>query len=156
MLSTMAVENDNPSELDNIFSLWEQNALLLCMEAEKTSETKEETSLDNLAKALKVNLIWDGNGLEELSKKQKELFYSAAQEAIINAVKHAGAKTMKISFAKEKDRICCNFTNDGMIENKNISFSGGLGNLARLGEQQNATLSVNVENEFILSLCFKK
>ena len=156
MLSTMAVENDNPSELDNIFSLWEQNALLLCMEAEKTSETKEETSLDNLAKALKVNLIWDGNGLEELSKKQRELFYSAAQEAIINAVKHAGAKTMRISFIKEKDSICCNFTNDGKIENKNISFSGGLGNLARLSEQQNATLSVNVENEFILSLCFKK
>ena len=156
MLSTMAVENDNPSELDNIFSLWEQNALLLCMEAEKTSETKEGTSLDNLAKALKINLIWEGSVPEELSKEQRELFYSAAQEAIVNAVKHAEAKTMKISFIKEKDSIWCNFTNDGKIENKEISFSGGLGNLARLSEQQNAELSVNVEKEFVLSLCFKK
>ena len=85
-----------------------------------------------------------------------EIKFNKEQEAIINAVKHAGAKTMRISFIKEKDSICCNFTNDGKIENKNISFSGGLGNLARLSEQQNATLSVNVENEFILSLCFKK
>lgn len=156
MLSTMAVENDDSFELDNIFSLWEQNALLLCMEAEKTSETKEGVNLDNLAKALKIKLVWEGSVPEVLSIEQKELFYSAAQEAMVNAVKHAEAKTMRISFMKENDCIYCRFINDRKIENKEISFSGGLGNLARLSEQQNAGLSVNVDNEFVLSLCFKK
>ena len=126
------------------------------MEAEKTSETKEGVNLDNLAKALKIKLVWEGSVPEVLSKEQKELFYSAAQEAMVNAVKHAEAKTMRISFKKENDCIYCRFINDGKIENKEISFSGGLGNLARLSEQQNASLSVNVDNEFVLSLCFKK
>ena len=54
MLSTMAAESDDIEGLDKILSLWSQNALLLCMEADETTDVKAITRIKELAKALKM------------------------------------------------------------------------------------------------------
>lgn len=48
-------------------------------------------------------------------KKHRELVFAAAQETIANAVKHAGAKHMKISFEENSSWLCCCFENDGTV-----------------------------------------
>ena len=154
MLSTMAASGEDPAALDRIFSLWEQNALLLGKEAEETKE--KDDSLAQLAAALDIRLIWLGTLSQTLSGPQRSLFYSAAQEAIVNAAKHAGAKIMTISFDESEGRRYCRFTNDGAVPKDPGRFTGGLANLSLLAGKQGASVSASCEKGFTLSLCFPK
>ena len=152
MLSTVAADKKDTQALDNIFSLWEQNALLLCMEADKKANQQESNSVESLAKALGISLIWHGDLPPALSEKQKELFFFTAQEAIINAVKHAQAKTMEISFEEAPNELTCRFANDGALPEGEVRFEGGLANLALLAEKQNAQISKEIDKKFAILL----
>ena len=154
MLSTMAADREDTAGLDRIFSLWEQNALLLCMQAGGAADAKAADSLEKLAEALKIRLIWQDILPDTLSDRQRGLFYSAAQEAIVNAVKHASATRITISFSETDTHMICRFTNDGDIPDSEPRFAGGLLNLARLAERQGATVSVNAGESFTLTVCF--
>lgn len=152
MLSTMAASNENPAALDRIFRLWEQNALLLGREAEE----EKDDSLEQLALALDIRLIWQSSLPPTLSPARRSLFLAAAREALINAVKHARAKTMTISFEEAEDRIFCRFANDGAVPSSPVRFTGGLANLLALADKQGAFVSVCCADGFTLSLCFPK
>lgn len=152
MLSTMAAGTADTAELDRIFTLWEQNALILCMEA----DGEGGDSLEELAAALKLELCRQDDIPEALSEKQRGLFFSAAKEAMVNAVKHAGAKTLAIGFEETEDRIFCRFTNDGAVPVNAVHFSGGLKNLALIAKKQGATVSAESDKSFTLTLCFPK
>ena len=154
MLSTMAAGSDDASELDRIFSLWEQNALLLCMEAGDTADEIAAESVEKLAEALKIRLVWCGAVPETLTEKQRGLFFTAAKEAVINAVKHASAKEIRISFDIAEDRVCCHFTNGGSVQPGDVRFAGGLLNLSRLAEKQGASVTAAAGEEFTLTLTF--
>lgn len=153
MLSTMAAEGDDAETLDRIFALWEQNALLLCLEAERTEDTEAVRRIERLAEALKIRLIWQ-QPMPALRDEQRALLRSAAQEAIANAAKHAGATTMAVSFDMSDEGLYCRFTSDGRMPAVPVRFTGGLANLARLAEKQGASVSVSVTETFTLSLCF--
>ena len=156
MLSTTAADAGDEDELNRVFSLWEQNALLLCMEARSDRDTRAIGSLEQLAAALRLRLVWQGELPEILSERQRSLFFSAAQEAMANAVKHAEAKTVVISFNETETELCCRFTNDGKAAPEPVTFTGGLRNLSLLAEQQGASVSAGAGNGFTLSLCFPK
>lgn len=156
MLSTMSVESGNKKAFNRILSLWENNALLLCMEAEQTEDAKEASDMDKLAEALKIRLVWQNDPLPLLSEAQRGLFLSAAKEAIINAKKHAEAKTLSISFSETGEGIFCRFANDGAIPESPVLFTGGLQNLSRAAAEQGATISTYFDKEFILSLYLPK
>ena len=156
MLSTAAAQSEDTAALDGIFSLWEQNALLLCMEAEKNADTKAVGGLEKLAEALKIRLIWQETLPASLSEKQRGLLFSAAQEAIANAAKHAGAKTVTVSFSETETALCCHFTNDGKVPAEDVAFAGGLANLSLLAEKQGAAVSVRTGALFTLTLTFPK
>ncbi|MBR7092043.1 MAG: hypothetical protein IKI50_02525 [Clostridia bacterium] len=154
MLSTMAADGEDAAALDPIFALWEQNALLVCMEADEVADTKAAARIEKLAEALKIRLIWRGTLPAALSEKQRSLFFSAAQEAIANAAKHAQAKTMEISFQQTGASFSCFFTNDGRIPDGEVRFTGGLANLALLAAKQGARICVHTDGTFSLSLQF--
>ena len=156
MLSTVAAKSEDTAELDRIFSLWEQNALLLCMEADKNSDTKASEHIETLAEAIKIRLIWQEALPDALSEKQRSLFFSAAQEAIANAVKHAEAKTVSISFNETENLVFCNISNDGILPSDPVHFTGGLANLSLIAENQGASVSVSLGETFTLSLQFPK
>ena len=126
------------------------------MEADETADTKQSISIEKLAETLKIRLIWQVALPSVLSEKQRGLFFSAAKEAIVNAVKHAEAKAMDISFTETETHLCFNFTNDGKIPLKTVEFTGGLLNLSTLAGKQGATVSVNADKNFTLSLYFPK
>lgn len=154
MLSTMIAEDEDAEALDRIFSLWEQNALLLCMEANKGEDETALNRVEALAAALKIRLNRHGGVPAELSDERRNLVFSAAQEALANAAKHARAKEMDLSFKRTKTGLSCIFANDGNLPKEKIRFTGGLSNLARLAKEQGAALSVEIGEKFVLSLFF--
>lgn len=155
MLSTVAANGTDAEALDNIFSLWEQNALLLCMQADNEANAQQTDSAETLANALGINLIWNGELSGGLDDEQRELFFFTLQEAIINSAKHAQAKTVEISFEQTQTALICRFTNDGTPPQCEVRFEGGLANLARLAEKRGAALSTETVDKFTLVLILK-
>ena len=155
MLSTIAADPENDEELNRIFALWERNALLLCMESNESNKDAVK-QLEELAQALGIQLLWNSELPESMTSKQRELFFAAAQESITNAVKHAQAKMIKMSFAETQKDMQCTFENDGDIPEGDIHFTGGLANLAVLAKEQNASISAESGEKFRLSLHFSK
>lgn len=154
MLSTMATDGEDAEALDNIFKQWQKNALLLCREAEEKTEQNAVDQMNRLAQLFGLAIHWDERLPEELTEKQRELFLTAAREAIVNAVKHAEAKELKISFDESETGIRCIFENICIIPAGEVYFTGGLANLSRLAEEENAVLSAEAGETFRLTLCF--
>lgn len=156
MLSTMAADLENEEELNQIFSLWERDALLLCMESNENQSEDAFRQLNDLAQALSIEVLWENDLLNKLSIQQRTLFFIAAQEAITNAVKHGQARKLHISFTETQKDICCLFGNACDNPKKNTQFTGGLANLSVLAEEQNVIVSAKAGETYILSLIFPK
>lgn len=154
MLSTVAFENENVANLDKIFALWQENASLLFMEAKENKQEVMGRKIEDLAKALKINLIWKDEPISILSEEERNIFYIAAQEAIANASKHANAHRIIISLIKKEGYVECRFINNGELPNKPITFTGGLANLEKLVKKNNASIKASYDNQFVLSLIF--
>ncbi len=156
MLSTMAADEEDTAQQNRIFSLWEQNALLLCMQAEETSDKKAAARMEELADALGVRLCWNGELPSALTDHQRDLFFTVAQEAVINAAKHAQAENVTVSFAQDDDSVLCSFTNDGRVAPGEVRFVGGLANLRLIAGEQGVGVSAEAGETFTLSLRFPK
>jgi hypothetical protein len=156
ILSTVADNSADRETLDQIFSLWEKNTMLLCRQADEDAGRGAANRLEQLARALDIRLIWRTSLPNTLTKKQRELFFTAAQEAVANAVKHAGAKAVEISFSEAETAICCDFENDGRMPAGNVRFTGGLANLAYLAGEEGASVLADIGKTFKLSLRFAK
>ena len=156
MLLTSAAKSTDTEEIDRIFSLWARNALLLCREAAEVSGVRDISDIRDLASALKLNVSWQEPGPEALSGEQRKLIFSAAGEAVINAVKHAGATDMSVNFEEDDLYYYCRFSNNGRLPKGDVHFTGGLANLARLAEKQGASVSVSSDKTFVLSLSIPK
>ena len=156
MLSTMAAGKEDTAALDGIFSLWEQNALLLCMQADGTPGIKAAARVDDLANALGVRVHWRSGLPSAMTETQRDLFFSAAQEAVVNAAKHAGAENLEISFTEDETSVQCAFCNDGKVDAGEVHFVGGLANLVLLADEQGASVSAQAGETFTLFLRFTK
>lgn len=156
MLSTMAADKTDTAALDRIFSQWEQNALFLCMQADESEDQKEAERLNDLARSLGIRLTWRTELPSAMTSKQRALFFIAAQEAVINAAKHAGANNLDISFTENAQTLLCDFVNDGIIPSEDVRFVGGLKNLALLAGEQSACVFAKCAERFTLSLRFQK
>lgn len=154
MLTTVTADREDTGTLDDIFNRWQQNALLLCREAEGKEGQNTSDKLTQFAELLGLTLQQNGTLPDTLTEKQKELFYTAAQEAIVNVVKHGEAKKLELSFEESKTGIRCIFENDGNIPKGNIRFTGGLANLSILAREQDASLSAEAGETFRLFLFF--
>ena len=154
MLSTVATDNEDISSLDKIFALWQENASLLSMEAEENKQEVMSRKIEELAKALKIRLVWKDEPVSILNEEERNIFYIATQEAIANASKHAKANRMIISIVNVDGHIECRFINNGELPNQAITFTGGLANLEKLIKKQGAILEANYDNQFVLSLIF--
>ena len=152
MLSTVAADKADTQSLNNIFSLWEQNALLLCMEANGKADVQQSDTVDLLADALGISIKWRGALPQTLSGGQRELFFYTAQEAVINAVKHAQATEVEISFEQSDGALICRFTNNGKLPSGDVRFAGGLANIALLAEKQGAAVFTEIGKKFTLAL----
>ena len=154
MLSTVSTDSVDVTSLDKIFALWQENASLLFMEAEENRREFMSQNIEELAKALKIRLVWKGEPVSILNAEERYLFYIASQEAIANSSKHGKASRMIISIVNVDGHIECHFINNGELPNRSITFTGRLANLEKLAKKQGAILKVTNDHKFVLSLVF--
>ncbi|MDO4483013.1 MAG: hypothetical protein Q4C54_00860 [Clostridia bacterium] len=152
MLTTAAADVAGREAMRDILTTWQKNAVLLCMEAEQ--QKLEQHRLDALARQLNIRLTWHRPMPAALTEAQQALVCTAAREAIINAVKHAGAENLSVAFEDTEEGIVCTFENDGKLPQGPIRFSGGLGNLARLAQQQHTRVTAEADTAFRVKLHF--
>lgn len=156
MLTTVAAEDGDAAAMDAIFALWEQNALLLCMDAEDAADEVASARIEALAEALRIRLTWATDVPLSLDEGRRGLVYTAAREALANAAKHAHATEMAIAFDETEDGVDCRFVSDGVMPQGAVTFTGGLANLARLAAKEGAVVSVAVGERFTLSVRFPR
>ncbi len=140
-------------EFQNVLTLWRNNAVLLGNEAEKNEEDGDTFGIDKLAELLGIHVIWTRMLPQETPKKFRELLVMITREAIANAVKHAGAKTITIDMSTTNHALMIVISNDGETPVREVEAGGGLSNIRRLVEAQKGNLQVIVKEQF--TLCIK-
>lgn len=154
MLSTVCAREEKGESLDNIIALWKNNALLLCRASADQELENFADELEKIGEALGITL--KRQEYPSLTREERELVFCAAQEALANAAKHAAATELSITFTKTEEGLLCEISNNGLLPEKPVIFTGGLYNLERLCAEQGAVLSVRISQRFALELMLGK
>ena len=120
-----ALYNGSEKERRKAMESWKINALQLIMETGGSPGANVRLDIKSLAGLIGINVCTDG--LPEFSDPAAgRLFVACAKEAMINAVKHAGAGNLFIEAKRGPDGTEFRFTNDGRVPEGDIIESGGL------------------------------
>lgn len=85
-----------------------------------------------------------------------ELITAAGAEALTNAVRHAGAKQLRVNVS-QTDLVCSAvFTNDGRRPAKPLQEGGGLKGLLQTHRRRSGTMTVSAIPEFTLTVTIPK
>lgn len=113
-----------------------QNTILLCLEASENEENPL-SDLYELAKLIGINIHIDSEPKIDNANALR-LFVLISEEAMTNAVKHAGATDVYITVNQNKTLLSANYTNNGLNPLDDIVEGGGLKELRRRIEKQAA------------------
>lgn len=141
------------AELKRILRTWQNNALLLCREAETNRRSNMESDLETLARTIGIEICWDGDP-DFSDIKCRELFEKITREAMTNAVKHGGAKHLYVNIRRNDDTIMLEYTNDGSAPSEKVRPTGGLKRLADRVEEVGGSLAVSGTPSFALKIEF--
>lgn len=155
MLSTVhALGETDETKRNDILRLWQRNALLLCKEASQSQPFDFLADLSVIADSLGIRFIC--NDLPELSDVNvRRVFVQVAREAMVNAVKHGGAKTMTVSIQKKDGGCRFVFANDGTCEGE-VVFGGGLHTVEKMVNDIGGKLTVESQDVFAVVLEVKE
>ena len=144
---------DKSQDVEAPFDIWEKNIAMLSMEIDQPSDEPFEMFI----KAAKTA----GVGIEITGKlpsndEMNNLIALAAAESLINAVRHAEATSMYITFSENNcmDIVC--FTNNGARPQGEITEGGGLGALRKKVERIGGIMKVSHSPEFALIISIPK
>lgn len=134
-MNKLLLQTDNAININSlpdrakVLDSWMQNTLLLCLEASEIDKNPL-SDLYELARLIGVDIhINTEPNIENIDALR--LFVLVSEEAMTNAVKHAGAKHFYIDLEQNGVEISAVYTNDGLSPNKEITESGGLRELRR-------------------------
>lgn len=142
----------NESEVAPI-EIWKKNISVLRKEANLPTEDPYEMFLQ-AADTIGVKLEVDGTLPEDIDIRN--LFVSAAVEALTNAVRHGRAKTLFIKSIKTSRYYKVIFKNDGYKPQTPIIEGGGLSSLRNKIQRANGEMSVLSQPEFELTVVVRK
>ncbi len=133
-----------------ILQKWKKTISLLRRELEYDEPKKVFKHLIDAAESAGVKVILQG----EIPKEERivELIINAGAEALTNAVRHAGAKELKIQFSQTGLVYCAVFTNDGRLPNIPLKEGGGLTGLRKRIESEGGTMTVSANPDFSLEV----
>lgn len=143
-------EEETPIPVDS----WKHSIALLRQEAEDGSEQASVQMLVQTAKAFGIAV--QINGQMPLHKPTGQLFLEAAAEALTNAVRHAGARTLYIRFSETDTHYQVAFQNDGKLPEGQIRLGGGLGSLRRKVEHAGGTMDIVSRPAYSLTITITK
>ena len=134
--------------------IWRRNIAMLRKEMEAKKSEDPLTILRKAAASAGVQLEIHGHLPEE--SEYRQFFLVAASEALTNAVFHAGARMLRIELTEAGTQWTMRFTNDGTKPEKPITEGGGLGSLRRKTESIGASMIVECDPEFALTITGRK
>jgi len=133
-------ENEGDEAAAPILELWRRDISALRGSAEAKPRTTM-TVLADAARTLGVSLRVEGELPAE--KGAETLLLSAVSEALNNAVRHAGAKSLTVVLSRSPGAVCAGITNDGAPPEGEIAEGGGLTALRRVLEANGGTLEIS-------------
>ena len=151
LLATRKHLQDESEEVP--FEIWEKNISVLRKEANLSSEDPYKMFLE-AANTIGVGLNVKGNLPEDT--EIKNLFVSAAVEALTNAVRHGKATTLFIELHENSYCYKVVFRNDGQQPTAPIKEGGGLGSLRNKVQRANGEMSVVSQPAFQLAITVRK
>lgn len=139
--------------LESPVEIWKKNISVLRMEANLPDEDPYKMFLQ-AADTIGVNIQMTGDFPEDVDIKN--LFVSAAVEALTNAVRHGGAKTLYIDVVNQTNSYKVIFRNDGLQPTLPIREGGGLDSLRKKVQKTNGEMSVLTQPEIKLEIDISK
>ena len=149
--SSYLLSNDNKEERQNILSKWENNALLLCKEAENNNDDFIN-DLKTLADAIGIKMEYDDFSPIMSNEKIASLFVKATKDSLLNVAKHTKNKKIIIDIKRDKDIITMSFINDNNVNTKPIIKGGGFTNIEKSVEELNGKMTIINDKQFILRI----
>ena len=136
------------------FDHWKHSIALLRQEA---ADGSAQSSVQMLVQTAKVfGIVVQISGQMPPQKAAEQLFLEAAAEALTNAVRHAGARTLYICFSETNSHYQVAFRNDGKLPEEEISEGGGLGSLRRKVEGAGGTMDIGSRPAYSLTITISK
>ena len=132
----------------------QKNIAMLRKEAEIPYDENPMAMLVRAAEATGVGLSVEGK-LPQVEWVQR-LFVQSAAEALTNAISHAAAKTLYISFSEDEESYTVRLCNDGVRPTEKIVEGGGLGSLRKRVESASGEMVVSHAPEFALTVTLPK
>ena len=139
---------------NKILDMWQRNIDVLKMEAEPQQKTDSFRELKTNAQAVGINVVTKGSIPQE--PKTKRLLTSAGVEAVVNAGKHADAKTLLIEIEETEEEYIARYTNDGKQPLGTISEGGGFSSLRAKVERAGGTMEILSTPKFVLTIILRK
>ena len=141
-------------DLTPILQRWLHTIALLRREVEPDESKGAFQYLTDAAGSAGVEVLLQGEMPED--DRAVELITAAGAEALTNAVRHAGAKQLRVNVS-QTDLVCSAvFTNDGRRPAKPLQEGGGLKGLRRRIEGEGGTMTVSADPEFTLTVTIPK
>ena len=141
-------------DLTPILQRWLHTIALLRREVEPDESKGAFQYLTDAAGSAGVEVLLQGEMPED--DRVVELITAAGAEALTNAVRHAGAKQLRVNVS-QTDLVCSAvFTNDGRRPAKPLQEGGGLKGLRRRIEGEGGTMTVSADPEFTLTVTIPK
>lgn len=134
-----------------LLDMFNSNIALLRREAEQPEEDSSLESLYEAAEVMGLSLSIKGD-LPKTDGRTMRFIMSGARECMTNAVRHAGASTLFITFSSDRDYHTIEYTNDGVPPTKEISEGGGLSSLRRSVESEGGEMKTESVPNFVLRL----
>ena len=133
---------------------WKSSIALMRQKAKEGAERSSLPMLIRTAKDYGITVEIEGQMPKQRSAEQ--LFLEAATEALTNAVRHAGAKTLWIQFSETSTHDQVSFQNDGKLPESEIIEGGGLGALRRKVEMAGGSMNVCCQPVYTLTIIITK
>ena len=150
--SSYLLTNDNKEERKKLLSKWENNALLLCKEAESDNNKDFLNDLKILSDAVGVSIECNDYSLVLNNEKITSLFIKATKECLLNVAKHTKNKKIIIDIKRDKDVIIMSFINDNNTNTKPIIKGGGFANIEKSVEELNGKMTIINKEQFIVRI----
>ena len=133
--------------------IWEKNISVLRMESNLPDEDTHKMFLE-AAKSIGVNVKMTGCLPD--NTEVKNLFLSAAAEALVNGVRHGNATTIYIDLSETSNTYTVKFRNNGKQPTSPIIEGGGLGSLRKKVQRICGVMSVLTQPEFLIVIEVRK
>lgn len=146
-----AMARGDVEEGKKVLLSWENNALLLCREAQGASDAEALRDLHVIAASMGIELLTDGD--LTMTQEALALFVAATREAMVNAVKHAKAQRLFVTAKAETDGTrTVIYKNDGIPPAEPVRAAGGLVNLRQRLEKAGGSMEIASQPEFCLTV----